>query len=380
MKRIAGRLFLISLVLLVAGGCSGSGIGILPAKPEAAPEREAPVDERSQKSELLDPTWKAPPLENRAAALGGTPDVVNKVVPSVVLISTESATPDVLGLGQTQKAAGSGFIIDSRGYVVTNSHVVAGAKQVTVKLRDGTAITVAPDKVHNDVLSDVAVIKIEAQGLVAVRLADSSQLKLGEDAIAMGNALGLGLTVTRGVVSALGVSVPVSAGQTLSDLIQVDAPINPGNSGGPLVNDAGQVVGITSAKVAMSGIEGMGYAISTRTALPIIEELITRGYVVRPWLGVTMQTVDEWLALINRLPVNSGALVIQVERDSPADQAGLRKGDIIVAFDGKEIKTTDALREAIHSRRVGDSVEITYVRDSDKTETRASLRESPPVS
>jgi len=180
------------------------------------------------------------------------------------------------------------------------------------------------------------------------------------------------------VVSRQGVSIPVSPGQTLYDLVETTAAINPGNSGGPLVNLAGEVIGITSAKIATIGVEGMGYAISTETAIPIIEELVTNGYVVRPWLGIVLYTVDQFAVLRYNLPVDKGVLITQVASASPAATAGLKAGDVITTFRGKEIATTEEVIRAIHTSEIGEVVEITYWRNDTENTTEAVLAQSPP--
>ncbi len=172
-------------------------------------------------------------------------------------------------------------------------------------------------------------VRINAKNLPAAKVGDSAILRVGDWVVAIGNSLGMGISATKGIVSAKGVSLSVSAGQTLDDLIQTDAAINPGNSGGPLVNMAGEVIGITSVKIAQVGVEGMGYAISSNTAKPIIQQLVQKGYVVRPWLGVGLYTVDQYAVLRYNLAVDKGALVTQVAAGSPADKAGIKTGDVI---------------------------------------------------
>jgi len=187
----------------------------------------------------------------------------------------------------------------------------------------------------------------------------------------------MGISAKEGIISRLGVSIPVSSGQTLSDLIETSAPINPGNSGGPLVNMAGEVIGITSAKLAAVEVEGLGFAISSNSAKPIIEELVQKGYVVRPWLGVTLYTVDQYAVFRYRLAVDKGTLITEVAQGSPASKAGLAVGDVIVSFAGKEITTAEEVIQAIHSSQIGQEVEIIYWRGQTKNTTRATLIERP---
>jgi len=310
--------------------------------------------------------------------LPGIADVVAKVKPSVVAINTEVITYDFFNRPSTQEGAGSGWIISENGYVVTNNHVIEGAESITVILDDGRIFSVDINTVATDPLTDLAILKIDTENLPAVSVGDSNELRVGDWVVAIGNALGERISATNGIVSALEVSLSVSSGQTLYDLVQTDAAINPGNSGGPLVNMAGEVVGITSIKIATVGVEGMGYAISINTALPIIDDLVTMGYVIRPWLGVVLYTVDEGIATRFGLAVNQGSLVTEVAPNSPADKAGLEPGDVIVSFKDKEITNTDDLIQAIRATQIGQMIKITYWRDDTKSTTYATLIESPP--
>ena len=303
-------------------------------------------------------------------------DVVAEVKPSVVAINTEVITYDIFNQPYTQKGAGSGWIIDEEGIIVTNNHVVEGAKSITVTLDDGRTFTA--ETVCSDSLTDLAILKINAINLPPANIGDSSQLRVGDWLVVIGNPLGLGISAKEGIVSRLNVSLQVSSGQTLQDLIETSAAINPGNSGGPLVNMAGEVVGITSAKIAMVGVEGMGYAISINFANSIIEQLITKGYVVRPWLGAAPHTVNQWLALRYDLAVDKGAFITNVASDSPADKAGLAPGDVIVGINDTEISTAEDLIQAIHSSQIDQVVKITFWQGDNRNTTYATLAESPP--
>jgi len=322
------------------------------------------------------PEWTPPPAETQNPPLPDFVSVVAKVKPSVVAINTEVITYDIFNRPFTQEGAGSGWIIDKDGLIVTNNHVVAGAETITVTLADGR--TFPAGIVGADAFSDVAVLRVNETNLPEADVGDSSKLRIGEWVLAIGNALGMGITAKEGIVSRLGVSLPVSAGQTLHDLIETSAPINPGNSGGPLVNMAGEVIGITSAKLAAVEVEGLGYAISSNTVSPIIEELVQKGYVVRPWLGVVLYTVDQYAVLRYKLAVDKGTLITEVAPGSPADNAGLAVGDVIVSLAGKEITTAQELIQAIHSSQIGQEVEITYWRGETKNTTYAILIERPP--
>ena len=301
--------------------------------------------------------------------------VVASIRQSVVAIDIEATTYDFFNQPQTVEGAGSGWIVDSKGYVVTNNHVVEGADNVTVTLSDGR--TYPADKVMTDALTDIAVIKIDADNLKAAPVGDADELDIAEWVAAIGNSLGMGISATVGVVSALDVSLQESPGQTLHGLIQTDAAINPGNSGGPLVNTSGEVIGINSIKIAQVGVEGMGYAISINEAMPIIQKLIDVGYVVRPWLGINAYTVDIMVAARYNLAVDKGVLLADIVPGGPAEQAGLEIGDIIVSVDENEIDNTGELVEVINGYSIGKTVQITYWRGQSKNSTSLTLAESP---
>lgn len=370
MKRANIKYLVISailiLVLSLSSGC------LLPNTETSPPPSSPPTNNTSQ----IDSNWAPPTVESNAPVLPNIADVVAKVRPSVVAINTEVITYDFFNQPFTQEGAGSGWIIDESGIIVTNSHVVEGAESVTVTLSDDRVFPA--EIIRTDPRDDLAVIKINAERLPAATIGDASKLKVGDWLVAIGNPLGLGISAKEGIVSRLEVSVSVSSGQTLYDLIETSAAINPGNSGGPLVNMAGEVIGITSIKIATVGVEGMGYAISINTALPIIDDLVTIGYVIRPWLGVVLYPVDEGIATRFGLAVNQGSLVTEVAPNSPADKAGLEPGDVIVGFEDKEITNTDDLIQAIRASQIGQEVEITYWRDDIKSTTYATLIKSPP--
>jgi serine protease Do len=331
-------------------------------------------------------TTTSPPQNSAVAATPQTneqnpvlPDFVSvlaKVNPSVVAIRTEMVTYDIFNRPLTQEAAGSGWIYDDSGLIVTNNHVIQNAKDIAITLSDGR--TVPASLVGADILSDLAVLRIKAPNLAKIALADPSELQVGDWVLSVGNSLGLGITAKEGIVSRIGVSLQISTAQEVDNLIETSAAINPGNSGGPLVNMRGEIIGINSIKIATSGVEGMGYAINIGAATPIIEELIQKGYVVRPWLGISVSDIDPFLQQQFNLAVDSGALVAQVAGGSPADKAGLKAGDVIVAFDSKQIKGAQDILQAISAAKIGDKVEITYWRGDSKRTTQATLTQSPP--
>jgi serine protease Do len=321
-----------------------------------------------------DPDWTFPLETAPATALPDFCPVVAEVMPSVVSVTTETVTSDFFGHQYTETVAGSGILIDDKGYIATNNHVVEDAQSIYVELADNRAFPA--NIVGTDTLSDLAVIKIDAANLTYTYWGNSSLLSVGQWVLAIGNALGEGITATEGIVSRLNVSMNVG-GNTLYGLIQTTAPVNPGNSGGPLVNMAGEVIGITSVKIVASEVEGMGFAISSDEAKPIIEDLIRYGRVTYPWLGVALYTVDPSLAASENLSVDRGALIDEVVADSPAEAAGLRVGDVIIRFGGKEISDVADLVRAIRNSKIGEEVEIVFVRGQDTKTTSARLVERP---
>jgi len=359
----------------------GTGCGLLPEieiSPSPSPEPSpAPSQPAAPTATPIDPDFVLPSIGDSASALPSIAEVVAEVKPSVAAINIRIQGYNIFTGSFTQEGAGSGWIIDEDGLIVTNNHVVEGAESITVTLDDGR--TFPAEMVRTDPLTDLAVVKINAANLLEARVGDSSQLRIGDWVTAIGNSLGMGIGATTGIISGLGVSLPLSESQTMYDLIQTDAAINPGNSGGPLVNMAGEVIGITSAKISQVGVEGMGYAISSNVAIPVIEELVKTGYVVRPWLGVEgLLTVDSSVAAYFRLGIDEGVLIRGVTANGPADAAGLEPGDVIVALEDREVTNVEELRLAIHDSQVGQKIKITFWRGDSKDNTEATLAESPP--
>ena len=300
--------------------------------------------------------------------------VVSAVRPSVVAINVQATQSGVFG-PSTVQAAGTGWIYDTQGHIVTNNHVVANADNITVTLEDGRTFQAA--KVSTDAVTDLAVVKINATNLVAASTGDSGKLLVGNWVVAIGNSLDMGISATAGIVSALDITLQESAGTTLHGLIQTDAAINPGNSGGPLVNGAGEVIGINSVKVSQVGVEGMGYAISINEALPIIQTLISQGFVVRPYMGINTTAVTPSLAAFYGLPVDHGAAITSIVTGGPADKAGLKTGDIIVAIGGKTINTMSDLTTVINSFSVGQTVTVDFYRGQTKMNVQLTFAQYP---
>jgi serine protease Do len=310
------------------------------------------------------------------------PDVAERVVDSVVNISTAKA---VRGMGvsdsdpfftdpaspwygrepseKKQASKGSGVIISSQGRILTNSHVVAGADAINVTLQDGTEHEATI--IGQDPRADLAVLQLKGKvsGLKPLHFGDSNSLRLGEVVLAVGDPFGVGKSVTMGIVSAKGRS---GMGiEDYEDFIQTDAAINPGNSGGALVNLKGELVGINTAIASKSGgYAGIGFAIPSNMAKPIMDMLVKDGKVVRGYLGVTIQTVTAQLARENKLPAARGVYIGGVDPSGPAAKAGLSEGDIVTGFNGVEVKNGDVLRNTIAMMRPGTTVDLEVVRSN----------------
>ncbi len=268
---------------------------------------------------------------------------------------------------------GSAFIIRQDGYIVTNNHVVDGATEITVKLRDGREFS--GKVVGRDKKTDLALLKIDASNLPVLALGDSEKLSVGEPVMAIGNPFGLEGTATSGIVSGKG---RVIGQGPYDDFIQTDASINPGNSGGPLVNSAGQVVGINTAIISRTGGSvGIGFAIPVNEAKAILPQLQAKGHVTRGWLGVTIQPVTPDLAKAFHLPEGKGALVAQVMEDSPAAKAGLKAGDVITEYDGHPIARSSDLPRLVAANVIGHEAALKIVREGHALTLTARIAELP---
>jgi serine protease Do len=377
MKRLNLKTLIITFILVLSLTVA-AGTGCISITTPQTPNNSPTTTTPSAPPTPINPSWTPPPTANQTTALPSIADVVAVVKPSVVAITTEVVSYDFFNRPFTQEGAGSGWILDEDGIIVTNNHVVAGARNITVATYDGRTFTAETSSVSTDALNDLAILKIDAQNLPALKRGDTNELRVGDWVIAIGNALGQGIRATEGIISRKGVSIPVSQGQTLYDLIETSAAINPGNSGGPLVNLAGEVIGITSAKVAQIGVEGMGYAISIDVAIPIIQELVNKGYVVRPWLGVDLFTVNPTVVWQLGLDVDTGVILLEVVDGSPAAQAGLKAGDVIVGIGGEQVNDVQELTRVLFSSEIGKPLEIVYWRGKNKNTTQVTPTESPP--
>ncbi len=301
-------------------------------------------------------------------------EVVEKVSRSVVNVNTVRLLHDFYYQVVPLRGMGSGTIIDPKGYVLTNQHVIEGAEEIRVTLASGE--THRGKLVGRCTTEDIAILKISGDNLPTAELGDSDSLKIGQTVFAIGNPFGLagGPTVTRGVVSAVKRSIKSDRG-LLEGLVQTDAAINPGNSGGPLVDAQGRIIAINTAIVPFA--QGIGFAVPVNLAKRCYTEITTHGKVIRPWLGISGLTVTPDMASYYNLPTDVGALISQVAPDSPAERAGVLSGDVIVGFDGKKIGNVEDLVAEIRKKKVGDKVKILLNREGREWETEAAIEETP---
>ena len=313
--------------------------------------------------------------------------VAEQVRPAVVQITTHDLSSDLLNDSGDTAGVGSGVIYDPAGYILTNNHVVAGAKSLAVALPDGR--TFDGKLLGGDSQTDLAVVQIQGENLPVALLGDSDQLSVGDWVVAIGNALGLpgGPTVTVGVVSALGRTVQEpgdglgEGGPFLYDLIQTDASINPGNSGGALVNLKGEVVGINTLVAGAAGpgilAQGIGFAIAVNGAKPVVDQLIATGHVAHPFLGIRYVGITPVIARDMGIQDTQGIVVIKVVPGSPADLAGVRQLDVIKSIDGQSIEHESVLGRELSAHKPGDVVSLEIIRNGVSGQLRVTLGEAP---
>lgn len=389
-KGRGGRVFLaiiaVALVCFVAGVLvagfvrSSQQPAQLPQQP--APEVSAPVPETPAATALPEATPEPTPAptERPMPAIDGQlpyladennpiPDIVETVQKGVVGIEIYGTVDFGFGKEEEVMTGGSGFVISSEGYIITNSHVVEDASSIKVILWDGK--TIDAQIVGRDSKSDVAVLKVEQQGLSVLKLGDSDTIRAGEYVLAIGTPASQNLagTVTMGIISATERSINVD-GQT-NNYLQTDAAINFGNSGGPLINMLGEVIGVNTAKTVAVGYdqygqainaEGLGFALPINDVYKVAQTLLTKGYVERPAMGIQIVTISGKEAQAYGAPKETAVLIDSVVRGGPADQAGMKPGDIILACDGVEVTEQDALIELVEEKRVGDEVKMKLLR------------------
>ncbi len=348
-------------------------------------------------------SWVADPSLSRpsavSAAVAFTPDeevnirVYRIASPAVVNITTTAVAYDFFLNPIPQEGTGSGTIIDRTGHILTNFHVVEGARRLEVTLADGSKRQAKV--VGADASNDLAVIKIDSppEQLTVILLGDSSKLVVGQKVLAIGNPFGFERTLTVGIVSSLGRSIRAENGRLIRGIIQTDAAINPGNSGGPLLNSNGEAIGVNTAIFSPSGGSvGVGFAIPINAAKRILPELISQGYVARPYLGISGHEVLPGLANALRLAVKEGIMVVDVTPGSPAQLAGIRGGDkavqvgnmivqvggdVIAEVDGAKVRTFEELSDYIDSKRPGDTIRLTLNRKGSTHVVEVKLRERP---
>ena len=304
-----------------------------------------------------------------------TVQVVKLLTPSVVHVGTEFVRMGIFNEPVPEQGVGTGIIIDESGLILTNNHVVAGARRITVTLSTGEGFMART--VGRDPSTDLAVLRIDASALPSATLGDSATLEVGEEVIAIGHALGLrgGPTVSKGVVSALGRAIDVDVQSTIVGLIQTDASINPGNSGGPLVNAAAEVVGVNTA-IVQSG-RGIGFAINVNDAKAVTDQLREKGFVERAFLGITPFNLTP--ALANRLgtPVSEGVILQRAIPGTAAEDIGMLEGDVIVQLGGTPIRNAGELSRFLLGHSAGETVAIVYYRGSAKVTAEVVLGTRP---
>ena len=301
-------------------------------------------------------------------------EAVERLSESVVSIDSVRVTRDFrYGLVPIE-GKGSGLIIDRNGYVITNNHVIDGATRVQVHLKDGR--TFLGEVVGSDSSTDIAVIKVDADNLPAASLGDSEKLKVGQIALAIGNTLGLqgGPTVSMGVVSALGRPLP-GTDFIFEGLIQTDTAINPGNSGGPLADIGGNVIGMNTAMIPFA--QGVGFAIPVNTMKWVVQQILEKGRVIRPWLGISGANMNQAIARRYDLPADSGVLVVEVDSRGPAYEAGMRVGDVIIQIGSHAVKQMKDILMALSKLAIKEEVEVGFIRLNSKRKALLRLKESP---
>lgn len=414
----AGKILAMILALVLVGGASGFG-GAYLANNMSSEETVVTEEESTgnEPSETIQTVTAAPQNSNgdNSTSLGNLlnvdtanadsvsdEEVIQRATPSVTLITSV--------FSESGKGTGTGIVLSSDGYIITNCHVIENsyqtlqsngrnpfdnpfsffgggyetitkteqASEVTVTLYDGSEHKA--EIIGSDENTDLAILKIDAEGLIPAVLGSSDDLKLGERAITLGYPLGLGLSASGGMISGLEkeITAELSNGTTATmTLIQTDASINPGNSGGPLLNGRGEVIGITSSKIANSSVEGIGFAIPISDAMPIFDDLMNKGYVATPKIGISGTDISPAVKRYYNLPVDKGVLVASVEEGSCADIAGIEEGDVIVAADGKDITDFDSLVAAKNAHKPGETMTVTLARSDGNIDIRITLDETP---
>ncbi len=365
-KKRGRRTVAIAAAAALLGGAAAAGVTAVAL---------AGDDEADATPDAATASAEAAPLPRAQGGSIDIPAVVKRAEQSVVSIRTETIGTDIFLSPISEEGAGTGFIVSADGLIYTNAHVVDGATDVTVTMPDGD--TLDGDVLGVDAFDDLAVVKVDAEGLTPLPLGSSGDLVVGEPVVAVGNALALpgGPTATAGIISALDRTIDVNTGERLDNLLQTDAAINPGNSGGPLLSADGEVVGINTAGAQLA--ENIGFAIAIDGAKPVLEQLEQGEEIVRPFLGVASVAVNEDIANQFDLEVDSGLLITGVTQGSGAAEADLEEGDVILSFDGQELTSPDQLGDVIAAKQPGDEVTLSIQRGDETLEITATLGERP---
>ncbi len=337
-----------------------------------APEvTEPPVAEEVIET-LPEEAAEVPDPELQPAASPCIIEVIEEIMPAVVGVSRQVFVSR-FGEERLEPAeSGSGVIISSDGYIITNHHVIEGADSISVLLPDKGRYDA--EVVGEDTLTDLALLKIDETGLTAMTLGDSEQLRVGETVAAIGNPLGyFQQTVTAGIISAVDRQVRFPGSDFAYSFVQTDALVNPGNSGGPLVNIDGEIIGINTAKISLLGVEGIGLSIPSNTVKRVADDLLEHGKVIRAHLGVV---IDDW-PLFSDVEPDNGVLILDIAPDSPAEDVGLQAGDVIVAMDDREIQYIAQLFDRLLEYYPGDTTVVSFYRDGDRREVEVVLGERP---
>ncbi len=391
-KKTAAILAALMISSMTLTGCdtdiAGNPIGGVestaeaPAAPDAEKSVEVAAKNTESKSIMTERKEERAEAEAAAAKMSSarnTPAVrvANTVGPTVVGITNKAVARDFFNRPFETEGVGSGVIFKSDGYIVTNNHVIEGARELIVSLADGR--TLNAELVGTDDMTDIAVVKVDAKDLPTAKFGNSDDVVVGEPAIAIGNPMGLEFqgSVTVGVISALNRTLELSDRRV--KLFQTDAAISPGNSGGALVNADGEIIAINSAKLAADGVEGMGFAIPINTVKEIVDELMAKGYVARPYLGVTIFDKPTAARYGYQLTIDKGVYIFRVALDAPAGIAGLQRGDVILSIDGKDVNSVGEVRNEVAAHKVGDRVKVKYERDGVESEIEIELQEMPQV-
>lgn len=337
---------------------------LVPHTEEAGPD-EAVLEEENDVPDEVSPPIPGRDLENDLVA------VVDQVMPAVVGVSSHFDFAEFGGQQFEQTESASGVVISPDGYIITNHHVIQNAEQIKVIMPEKGVFDA--ELVGSDPMTDLALIRIDESNLTYAPLADSDQARVGETVLAIGNPLGLQQTVTAGIISAVERQVMIPGTDYAYTFIQTDAVVNPGNSGGPLVNLDGEVVGINTAKIALPGVEGIGFSVPSNTVDRVTRDFLEYRKVLRPHMGVL---IEDWLNYEDPEP-DMGIRLIEIVPESPADEAGLATGDIIVAIDDQRIDFLAQLFDTMLYYYPGDTVTITFYRNGEEKQTRLTFDERP---